>query len=53
MCAPEEAPNLAAARENWRQPGPLGWKLRRLVANNFTKLMRRQHCCGRPGEPGC
>jgi hypothetical protein len=38
---------------NLRQPGPLGWKLRRLCANNLTKIIKRQHCCGNAGEPGC
>jgi hypothetical protein len=38
---------------NLRQPGPLGWKLRRLAANMGIKISRRQGCCGHPGEPGC
>jgi len=38
---------------NLRQPGPLGWKLRRILANTATKVMRRQRCCGNGGEPGC
>jgi hypothetical protein len=40
-------------RANLTQPGPLGWKLRRLVANTFTKLSKGQNCCGNLGEPGC
>jgi len=38
---------------NWRQPGPLGWKLQRLVVNLSIKVWRRQRCCGHAGEPGC
>jgi hypothetical protein len=38
---------------NLRQPGPLGWKLRRILANNAIKISRRQRCCGNLGEPGC
>jgi hypothetical protein len=38
---------------NLRQPGPLGWKLRRLGANTWIKISHRQQCCGHAGEPGC
>lgn len=38
---------------NLRQPGPLGWKLRRVLANSGIKIARRAHCCGNAGEPGC
>jgi hypothetical protein len=38
---------------NLTQPGPLGWKLRRIVANTTIKVRRRQQCCGNHGEPGC
>jgi hypothetical protein len=38
---------------NLRQPGPLGWKLRRILANTGIKITQRQHCCGNAGEPGC
>lgn len=38
---------------NLRQPGPLGWKLRRTLANTWIKISRGQHCCGHAGEPGC
>jgi hypothetical protein len=46
----------AGPRQSWAnltQPGPLGWKLQRLVANTFTKLLKGQSCCGNHGEPGC
>jgi hypothetical protein len=60
MCSPnaadhspgqQPAPNAALA--NWRQPGLLSWKLQRTVANTWTKIVRRQRCCGNGGEPGC
>jgi hypothetical protein len=38
---------------NLRQPGPLGWKLRRLLANTAIKVSHGQRCCGHAGEPGC
>jgi hypothetical protein len=47
----ESSPNGFWA--NLRQPGPLSWKIRRIVANNAIKLARRQSCCGHDGEPGC
>ena len=61
MCAthspgpePAEAPfGPRYFMDNLRQPGPLGWKLRRILANTGIKLTRRQQCCGNAGEPGC
>jgi hypothetical protein len=55
MCTPgfEHTPSPRAALGNFRQPGPLGWKLRRLLANTATKIVKRQNCCGNAGEPGC
>jgi hypothetical protein len=60
MCTPESSEHhehqTISARafvRNWQQPGPLGWKLRRLVANTAIKVVRRQRCCGNGGEPGC
>jgi len=38
---------------NLRQPGPLGWKIQRVIVNEAIKLVRRQTCCGHAGEPGC
>jgi hypothetical protein len=46
-------PSPSAFLANLRQPGPLGWKLRRLWANNLTKITKHQNCCGNAGEPGC
>jgi hypothetical protein len=58
MCAthppePEDKLGPDIFLSNMRQPGPLGWKLRRLLANTAIKVTRRQRCCGHAGEPGC
>ena len=56
MCAShsdDEAMGPRALVRNLRQPGPLGWKLRRIVANTLIKVTHGQRCCGHPGEPGC
>jgi hypothetical protein len=50
---PAPVGNPRAALANWNQPGPLGWKLRRAFVNTAIKIVRRQQCCGRGGEPGC
>jgi hypothetical protein len=61
---PTRAPAVVVQRElamlNWRAisanlkaPMPLGRKLQRILANNWTKLRNRRTCCGHPGEPGC
>jgi len=42
-----------ASLANWRQPGPLSWKLQRAFVNTWIKISRRQRCCGNLGEPGC
>ena len=49
----EQQPSLRTSWANLTQPGPWGWKLRRLVANTAIKARRRQPCCGHAGEPGC
>jgi hypothetical protein len=46
-------PSLRSALSNLRAPMPIGVKLQKLVANNWTKLRTRRNCCGHPGEPGC
>ena len=56
MCAThapdgERGPNAFMA--NLRQPGPLSWKLQRLIANMGFKVSHAQRCCGKAGEPGC
>lgn len=45
--------SLRSAFSNMRAPMPLSRKLKRVVANNWTKLRTRSSCCGHPGEPGC
>ena len=32
---------------------PLGKKISLLFRNNVVKIIKRQNCCGHPGEPGC
>jgi hypothetical protein len=46
-------PNLRAIFTNLRAPMPLSRKVRRLVANNWTKIRTHTRCCGHHGEPGC
>jgi hypothetical protein len=53
MCASEERPSAAAVVSNLRQPMPLGKKLRLIARNYWIRLVKRQGCCGHPGEPGC
>jgi hypothetical protein len=58
MCSPEgshshQPPGTAAFLANWRQPGPLRWKVQRVLVNTGIKIWRRQQCCGHGGEPGC
>jgi hypothetical protein len=60
MCTSHAADDPEPARlgphallANLRQPGPLSWKLQRLLTNNVIKITRRRSCCGHPGEPGC
>ena len=61
MCSTHEAdrtpeepgPSPQTLWANLRQPGPLGWKIRRALANTATKVVHRQSCCGHDGEPGC
>jgi hypothetical protein len=48
-----DVPSPRAAWDNLRQPGPLRWKIERFIANTTSKIVRRQACCGRAGEPGC
>jgi hypothetical protein len=39
---------------NWSTyDAPFAVKLRMVVTNNFTKLRKRQSCCGNHGQPGC
>lgn len=38
---------------NLSVPMPLGQKAVTLTRNMWARLVRRQACCGHPGEPGC
>jgi hypothetical protein len=46
-------PSLRAFFTNLSAPMPLGRKIKLLLRNNAIKIVRRQDCCGHPGEPGC
>ena len=49
----EQTPSPQAVMANLRLPMSVGRKMRLLVRNYWTRLVRRQTCCGHPGEPGC
>ncbi len=38
---------------NMSAPMPLRRKLYLVFRNNTAKIVRRQSCCGRHGQPGC
>ncbi|HEY94220.1 MAG TPA: hypothetical protein G4O15_04725 [Dehalococcoidia bacterium] len=38
---------------NMAVPMPLHRKLYLVFRNNIIKILKRQGCCGHPGEPGC
>ena len=44
---------LGEALTNWEQPLPLATKIRLLARNLAIRFVKRQLCCGHPGEPGC
>ena len=46
-------PGTKAFLTNMSVPMPLRRKLYLLFRNSFTKLWKRQSCCGHFGEPGC
>jgi hypothetical protein len=47
-------PSLGAVFANWRAyDAPFLTKLRLAARNNWTKLRRRDTCCGHEGQPGC
>ena len=50
---PSGPPDPRAALRNWRQPMPLGRKVRIGVRNTLIKIRTHQTCCGNYGEPGC
>ena len=46
-------PSLRAVFSNLGAQMPLGSKVQRIFANNWTKIRTRSNCCGNYGEPGC
>ncbi|MCC7355446.1 MAG: hypothetical protein IT330_17025 [Anaerolineae bacterium] len=44
---------MAAFLTNLDQPLPWPTKVRLLVRNLSLRVVKRQTCCGHPGEPGC
>ena len=47
-------PSFAAVFANWRgYDAAFLTKLRLAARNNWTKLRRRDDCCGNDGQPGC
>ncbi len=46
-------PSLKAFLTNMSAPMPLHRKIYLLFRNSAIKIVKRQHCCGHPGEPGC
>ncbi len=46
-------PSLADFLANMNQPIPLGEKIRKLGRNLWRRIVLRQNCCDREGEPGC
>lgn len=50
---PEPDLTPGAPARNWRQPMPLGRKIRIAAKNIGIKIRTHQTCCGNYGEPGC
>ena len=46
-------PTLRAFFTNMSVAMPLRRKLYLVFRHNFTKVWKRQSCCGHLGEPGC
>lgn len=46
-------PNLRIFATNMSVPMPLRRKLYLLLRNLSVRIVKRQNCCGHPGEPGC
>ncbi len=38
---------------NLQAPLPWTTKVRLVIRNAGVRIVRRQDCCGHPGEPGC
>jgi len=52
MCSSEK-PASDPFLANLRADMPLPRKIKLLLRNVGTKIVRLQTCCGHPGEPGC
>lgn len=48
-----KSPDPKKAVKNLTQPMGLRKKISLFLANNLSKLRKRQTCCGHYGEPGC
>jgi hypothetical protein len=46
-------PNIRDYFTNMSVAMPLHRKLFLVFRNNMIKIIKRQRCCGHPGEPGC
>jgi hypothetical protein len=46
-------PSLSDFVDNLRRPVPRARWVYLLVRNLGLRVVRRQNCCGHPGEPGC
>jgi hypothetical protein len=46
-------PALRVFITNMSAPMPFYRKVYLLLRNNAIKVVKRQGCCGHPGEPGC
>ncbi len=46
-------PTMGDFFANLLTPLPTAEKIRLFIKNNLIKLIKRQSCCGHPGEPGC
>ena len=53
MCGEDRHGTLSEARQNLRQPMPLGRKIWLVLRNSWLKIRTRSDCCGNYGEPGC
>lgn len=52
MCS-EKRPSAKAFISNLKVQMTFKKKARLFVRNNIIKILKRQNCCGHPGEPGC
>lgn len=45
--------NLSTFARNLREPAVDDLKMRQVAANIWIRVVKRQSCCGHPGQPGC